>query len=190
MPKRIVYTRHDGGVAICAPSHTAMRYMTHGGRRWRFADPCFIDRQIAKQAEESGERAARRFVMAMMFGGCTDAEAYEIMRDRFCSYLGSGCELWDVADVPRDRWFRDAWVRSHNGGPIDVSLARARPIHFMQLRRAVDAENARRRESIDLADRLIELDWIMIKDSVMRAPDVETLRRVGSLHLFHGGTRQ
>ena len=30
MPKRIVYTRPDGGVAVCAPSHTALRYMTGG----------------------------------------------------------------------------------------------------------------------------------------------------------------
>ena len=38
--------------------------------------------------------------MAMQFGGCTDAEAYELMRDRFCAHLGSGIELWDVDDVP------------------------------------------------------------------------------------------
>ena len=66
------------------------------------------------------------FVMAMQFGGCTDAEAYEIMRDRFCAHLGSGIELWDTTDVPKDRWFREAWVRSHNGGPIDISLTKAR----------------------------------------------------------------
>ena len=40
--------------------------------------------------------------MAIQFGGCTDAEAYELMRDRFCTHLGTGIELWDTADVPHD----------------------------------------------------------------------------------------
>ena len=96
-----------------------------------------LDRQIAKQSEECGERKEHRFVMAMQFGGCTDAEAYELMRDRFCAHHGSGIELWDVGDVPQDRWFRDAWVRSHNGGPIDVSLRKARSIQFRRINDAI-----------------------------------------------------
>jgi hypothetical protein len=68
-----------------------------------WASPGFLDRQIAKQAEECGEHDAHRFVMAMQFGGCSDAEAYEIMRDCFCAHLGWGIELWDKADVPTDR---------------------------------------------------------------------------------------
>lgn len=118
MPKRIVYTRHDGGVSVCAPSLTALAYMTGGGGRWDGFPRGFLERQIAKQAEECGEWAAVRFVRAMQFGGCSTPEAYGIMRDRFCSHLGTGCELWDVQDVPTDRRYRNAWRRSHNGGPI------------------------------------------------------------------------
>jgi hypothetical protein len=118
MPKRIVYTRPDGGVSVCAPSLTAMAYMTGGGGRWDGFPRGFIERQIAKQAEEAGEWAAARFVRAMQFGGLTTAEAYGVMRDRFCGHLGTGCELWDVEDVPSDRTYRDAWRRSRNGGPI------------------------------------------------------------------------
>ncbi len=72
----------------------------------------FLDSQIAKQSEECGERNAHRFVMTMQFGGCTDAEAYNLMRDRLCAHEGTGCELCDVAHIPTDRWFRDAWIRS------------------------------------------------------------------------------
>src|SRR5262245_6823763 len=124
MPKRIVYTRPGGGVSICAPSHTALRFMTGGGGRWDDVlrwDRDFLDRQIAEQAKYGvGEWAAARFVRAMQFGGLTSAEAYAVMRDRFCAHLGTGCELWDTADVPRDRTYRDAWRRSHNGGPIII----------------------------------------------------------------------
>lgn len=135
MPRQkfIVYTRHDMGVSICAPSLLALRYMTHGGGRWDGHDPGFLDRQIAEQSKHGvGERAARGFVMAMQFGECTDAEAYGIVRDRFCVHLGTGCELWDKNDIP-DRWFRDAWRRSPNGGPIRIDMKIARKIQMMRV---------------------------------------------------------
>jgi hypothetical protein len=131
-----------------------------------------------KQSEECGERNAHSFVIAMQFGGCTDAEAYELMRDRFCAHHGSGIELWDVGDVPRDRWFRDAWVRGHNGGPIDISLSKARGIQFRRITDAVDQENARRRADINLFDRPIQPDWSAMRDAIHRADDIGDLRRV------------
>ncbi len=128
--KRIIYTRHDGGVSICAPSLTALRYMTAGGGRWDDVlrwDREFLDRQIVEQTKYGvGEWAASRFVRAMQYGGLTTAEAYAVIRDRFCAHLGTGCELWDVADVPTDRTHRDAWCRSHNGGPILIDERKAR----------------------------------------------------------------
>jgi hypothetical protein len=181
MPKRIVYTRPDGGVSVCAPSLTALRFMTGGGGRWNGFPRGFLDRQIAKQAEECGERNAHRFVMAMQFGGCTDAEAYEVMRDRFCAHMGSGVELWDVGDLPSDRWFRNAWVRSHNGGPINVSLAKARGIQFRRIRSAIDVENRRRLDEIDHFDRQIVPDWQAIRDAIHRADNEAELRRVWPL---------
>ena len=124
MPRRrIVYTRPDGGVSVCSPSLTALRHITGGGGRWdeeiQNLPRGFLDRQIAEQAKCGvGEWAAARFVRAMQFGGFSTPEAYGIVRDRFCAHLGTGCELWDVEDVPIDRRYRDAWRRSHNGGGI------------------------------------------------------------------------
>lgn len=142
MPKCIVYTRLDGCVSVCTPSATAMRFMTHGGGRWDGFEPGFVDRQIVAQAENGvGERAARRFVMAMQTGGSTDAEAFEIMRDRFCAHLGTGCELWSTSELP-DRWFRNAWRRSHNGGPIGIAMKMARRIQLMRIRAAAERSTA------------------------------------------------
>jgi hypothetical protein len=142
MPKRIVYTRPDNGVSICAPSLTALGYMTGGGGRWDGFPRGFLERQVAEQAKHGvGEDNAARFVRAMQFGGCSTPEAYGIMRDRFCAHLGTGCELWDVEDVPTDRTYRDAWRRSHNGGPI---LIDQRKVMALDERRAWAAYKAGR----------------------------------------------
>jgi hypothetical protein len=143
----IVYTRPDSGVSICSPSLTALRFMTGGGGRWDDIirwDREFLDRQIAKQAEHGvGEWAARRFVMAMQFGGCSTPEAYGIMRDRYCVHLGTGHELWDTADVPQDRTYRDAWRRSHNGGPILLDERKVRALQEARMWRAYEARQGR-----------------------------------------------
>ena len=175
--RRIVYTRHDGGVSVCAPSHTALRFMQMGGGRWgAHIMRDFLDRQIVKQAEHGvGERAARCFIMAMQFGGCSAAEAYAIMRDRFCAHLGTGCELWDVAEVPTDRWFRDAWRRSHNGGPILTDMKKARRIQLDKIKTAVGAHNAPR---LRLGRRPYVPLWGELGDGIRHAQDAEELRRV------------
>jgi hypothetical protein len=147
MPKRIVYTRPDSGVSVCSPSLTALHYMTGGGGRWDDIirwDREFLARQIAEQAKHGvGEWAAARFVRAMQFGGCSTPEAYGIMRDRFCAHLGSGHELWDTADVPRDRTYRDAWRRSHNGGPILLDDRKVRELQEARMWRAYEARQRR-----------------------------------------------
>jgi hypothetical protein len=125
----IVYTGPNRGVALCYASPTALAYMTGGGGRWDGFPRGFLDRQIEAQAKHGvGEWAAARFVRAMQFGGLTTAEAYGVMRDRFCAHLGTGCELWDVKDLPTDRTYRDAWRRSHNGGPIWIDERKAQAI--------------------------------------------------------------
>jgi len=119
--RHIVYTRPGGLVSICTPSATAFAYMTKGGGRWDGLPRGFLQVQIERQiAAGHHADAARRFVRAMQFGGLTDAEAYAVFRDRDCAHRGTGCELWDVEDIPIDRTYRDAWRRSHNGGPIYI----------------------------------------------------------------------
>lgn len=108
--------------------------MCNGGGMWTDSDAGFLDRQIAAHAEAGpGESVARQFVMAMQFGGCTTAEAMAIMRDMFCAPIGSAFEIWNPFDLPRDRWFRDAWRRSHNGGPIYIDMKTARKIHMSRI---------------------------------------------------------
>ena len=136
--KRIICTRPDGGVSIICPAPEIMRVMTLGGG---FLSPGKRDIQIAsKVAQGRPEWAAVRLVDALIGGGLTDAEAYEVIRDHDADSTWTGKELWDLDDIPSDRFFRDAWRRSHNGGPIYIHMPIARK---MQIRRIMQADAAR-----------------------------------------------
>ena len=179
MRKRIVYTRHaDGGVSICCPSDWAVTMMGCGGL-WQDQPRGMADRQIASMVERGiREDVAARYANAVMFGGCTTAEALEIIRDRDCAPHGTGIELWDLSEVPRDRWFRDAWRRSHNGGPISIDLRLAKPIQFARIKTALAAENRRRAEDMDSFDALIEVDFLKLRESIRAVRDEIELRHI------------
>lgn len=177
MNKRIVYNSHEGGVSICCPSDHAIAWMTCGGfDLWQSKPRGFAETQIERQiARGVNPDAARRYARAAMFGGCTTAEALEIIRDRDCAHLGTAIELWDVADIPRDRWFRDAWRRSHNGGPISVNLNLAKPIQFKRAKLAVERENKRRADEFAKLPA-VEVDWDAFRSKVSNARDEHELR--------------
>jgi hypothetical protein len=80
-----------------------------------------------------------------------------------------------MEDVPRDRWFRDAWYRSHNGGPISVSLKLAKPIQIRKISFAIKEENERRQAEL-LAP--IEIDTDKLRHRVMSARDEQELRSI------------
>src|SRR4030067_698152 len=115
MTQAIVYTCQGGNVSICYPAPMCLRALT-GGSCWGNFTRGFIDTQIERQiARGLPPSVAVRFARAMVSGGCTDAEALAIIRDRDCSQ-GIAHELVNPYGYLPDRWFRDAWRRSHNGG--------------------------------------------------------------------------
>lgn len=185
MNKRIVYTRFDGGVSICCPADDAIAWMGCGGY-WNDYPRGFMDVQIERQIKDGRDPdAARRFAHAMQFGGCTTAEALEIIRDRDCAHLGTAIELWD--DVPTDRWFRNAWYRSHNGGPICVSLKLAKPLQFKHILAAVDTETQRRKTDIDLFDVPVDVDLLAAREKIRQARDEHELRAIWPVGLRSQG---
>lgn len=131
--ERILYTHFNSHVMIYRPSANCMRWMGLGGR-WGDRERGYVDTQIERQiADGIDEWTAVRFARAMSLGSITDSEALAILRDRDCSRFGTACELLDVSEVPTDRWFRDAWRRSHNGGPIYTAMPIARKIQLKKL---------------------------------------------------------
>ena len=175
--KRIVYTCHDGSVSVCIPTDWAIKALASGGF-WGARPRGWYDRQVESQVARGVlPDAASRYVRAMITGGCTTAEALAIIRDRDCAHLGTQIELQDASDLPADRWFRNAWSRSANGGPIGVNLELARPIQWQKARDAVAAANKQRAESF-VAQGPIEPDWGTIRQAITNARDEKELRAI------------
>ena len=154
-----------------------MRTMQAGGL-WNDRPRGFIDVQIDRQiAAGHDPDAAARFALAMAFGGVTEHEAFEIIRDRDCAHKGTAHEKISPHNLP-SRWFRDAWRRSHNGGPVMIDLEAARQIQFARLRQAVAMENEKRSEDLYKYNDPIEPDWGSLADRIRAADDETVIRRV------------
>jgi hypothetical protein len=185
--QRIVYTRHsDGGVSVCAPTDWAIKWLGCGGF-WGAKQHGWYDRQIESQiARGVMPDAARRYVKAMISGGCTTAEALGIIRDRDCGHLGHSIELQDVSDLPGDRWFRDAWKRSANGGPISIDLAKARPIQWRHIKSAQTKIAEQRALDLECFEPRVEFDEAHVRTLIKKATCVDQLRSIWPKELAHG----
>jgi hypothetical protein len=125
---RIVATKPDGGVSVTLPTHEALYYMTGPGGYWSDRRPGFLRElvriktcPILQQGHPCTERAARKFVNAMQWGGKSCEEAWDILAEHdVARFGGTAIEVMHVSELPRDRKFRDFWRRSKNGGPIYV----------------------------------------------------------------------
>lgn len=183
MTKKVfTLTRPGGFVSIVHPSSYTMLWMGCGGY-WPGATRGWLEEQIDRQIKAGHVAdAAVRWVKALMFGGLVTHEALTLMRDRNCAHRGTGIELWNWDDVPTDRWFRDAWRRSANGGPIWVDLDAAR---FVQMDKCVAAVNRHNKEQESSSRRwghngpqIIGVDYDWIKRNCEAAGSTRQLKAV------------
>lgn len=180
--KALVYTRHaDKGVSICHPVTDLFAYMTRGGGYWNDRPRGFLDELIRRKTcpilqkgTPASQEAAVKFVRAMQFGGLTTAEAWDVFRLHDCERYGFNVDMIDTGELP-DRWFRDAWGRSANGGPVTVDMAKARAIQWERIADAVSRENKRREMDLfGLAP--IRLRKLTYQTAIKNARDDEELR--------------
>lgn len=136
-----------------------------------------IDEEISHQVRcgNYDEDTAARFVRAMMCGGLVEYEAYAVIRDRDCKG-GVAHDVCDDGDIPASRWFRDAWRRSSNGGPIRIDEGEAKRIQWRKIVRAHDAETKRRHE--DLHARELVVDLGLYRSRIKSASTLEDVFRV------------
>jgi hypothetical protein len=173
--KHIVFTRHDGGVSVTTPNPNIILHMMFG-TGWSEFPHYDEDEQIERQiAGGIRETHAVAYARAIMRGGLSEREALAIMCDRDCARFGTLHELQDTEDLPSDRWFRDAWARSHNGGPIGVAMPKARVV---QLDKIKDALAIRNRKRIELGRDPFKLSWWSLGSAIRHARDAEELRQV------------
>lgn len=182
--RAILYTRPDRGVSICYPTPTVIRDLCAGGHWGRWLPRGFLSTQIERNiAEGRDPDASRRFVMGLAFGGLSEAEAYRVIRDRDCGHVGTAHELLDRDDLPTDRWFRDAWRRSHNGGPIRIDLETARQVQWRHIEDAVSRHQTRLARDFRTAGQRVEIDRPALIAALERARDEDDVRRVWPHHL-------
>lgn len=161
--KHILWTRPSGLVSVTVPSANYLRHMQAGGR-WRGERRGFVEEQIERNiADGVSPDVAQRFCRALAFGGCSEADALALIRDRDCRH-GSAHELIDPDELP-DRWFRDAWRRSHNGGPIWLDVEACKPIQWQRVRSIAEAEAQK------LTPRSIDLERLRHAIIVAESPD-------------------
>ena len=181
--KRIIYTRRDGGVCIITPASQCFKALTHGGGL--IVDRGMFERQVeALIAEGKPSTIAKRWVQALAFGGLTNAEAYGLIRDKDMGKDGVAPELLDVSDIPQDRWFRDAWRRSHNGGPVYIDMDTARRIQAERIYSAFEAwkKERKKEESISrLSGGLFDsnqIDTTMVGDLISKCEHPDHLKTI------------
>lgn len=175
MTRHIVYTRHDGGVSITTPTEQAMLAMQLGGL-WDDLPRGVIDRQIAAQIESGiSPDHARRFAYAIAFGGCSRAEAFDIIKDRDCARHGHGFTIVGTDEIPYDRWFRNAWRQNNNSGGIYIDLEAARLVHWERLVIAASETNLRRSRALRPAP---QINIEVLRTAVENAADAQELRRI------------
>lgn len=135
-----------------------------------------MDEEIARQVQVGGfqEDVAARFVRAMCMGGLVEYEAFQVIRDRDCSD-GVAHDVVHIMDLP-SRWFRSAWRRSHNGGPISIDIREARRVQWRRIMQAIEGENKRRLHDI-YADP-IAVDTEPLRTRIMRCEDLDHMAMI------------
>lgn len=121
--ERIISNLSDGGVAITCPSEWGIQALMYGGA-WRDFPRDFwkvqIDRMVARQVKED---AAHMYALTMMTGGVSRSKAVDIIAARDVGHWGKAIDIIDISQIPTSRRYRNAWRRSHNGGPIWIDEA-------------------------------------------------------------------
>jgi hypothetical protein len=176
---KFVYTRfEDGGIDICRPVPEVISIMGNGGWWNLHHNPRgFIDTQIERQiADGRNPDAARRFALAVHFGGKTTAEALSIVRDRDCLHRGYDIAPIEWEELPSTRWFRNAWVRNSNGA-VGVDLEKAKPIHWKHLKQQLLEENGKRGQDLYGLDE-IKIPVDAFKSYIKHASSIDELERI------------
>jgi hypothetical protein len=185
---RIICTAHDGNPVVVQPSQLAISYMTGGGGwydPWIKQNPRgFLDEMVRRKTchllqkgrPVPSQDEAWKLVNGLQFGGYSTSEAWDAIRGHDAARYGTQFEVVHVKDLP-DRWFRDAWRRSHNGGPVTVDLEKARQTQWSRIRITAKIERSRREELLEPMPPVL-VDWGAIRSAIKHARDEEELRRI------------
>lgn len=87
-------------------------------------------------------RLARRWVEALDKGGLSEREAVALIVEKDAPAWSTAHEVVHNDEIPKDRRYRNAWRRSHNGGPIWIDEQKAIEIDEARMWRDYDGAKA------------------------------------------------
>lgn len=183
----ILYTRNsDDGVSVCYPYPLIFKYAMNGGGYWNDRPPGFLEELVRRKTSPELQRnrhiteyAARKFVEAMQFGGCSLSEAWEVVRLHDCTRGGDARDhqIINSDDLP-NRVYRDAWTRwKSNSGLPYIDMEKARQIQWSRIIFAVNEENKRREKDL-YGKRPMKLNKLTWQRAIANARDADELSRV------------
>lgn len=79
---------------------------------------------------------APRRIDDLLAGGATEAEALAVIQAKSVPSDAVDVEIVELATIPTDRWFRNAWTRPIGGGSIEVDMPKAREIQAQKIQAA------------------------------------------------------
>lgn len=106
-------------------------------REWEIQK--FVQDKTWRSDRHDREVLAARWIDALIQGGMNEHAAISLIAEKDMPVNATAAEIVDVSEIPSDRFYRDAWRRSHNGGPVWVDPNIARQIEDLQISKMWDA---------------------------------------------------
>jgi hypothetical protein len=185
-PKCILYTLPGGTVSLCYPADECIAELTRGGRPMLRGRRHWEIEKFVRGGVSEG--IAARWIDSVISGGKTTAEAFELIRLKDVPREAMAVEVVEIQEVPTDRWFRDAWRRSSNGGPIYIDIDKAIEIQARKIAAARNdiIERCNSNEPIDIMlgngrligfrDRVVGIDLADLGCRLRSARSLEEVR--------------
>lgn len=95
----------------------------------------------ADMAPMARRRLAEHWIEKLHLGGLDEADAVALIAAKDAPSHATAIEIVDKSEVPPDRTHRNAWRRSHNGGPIVIDHEAAQAIDETRLWSQYESQN-------------------------------------------------
>lgn len=140
--------------------------------------PGFVEKQIRIQTKAGiAEDVARRFAEGVAYGGVTGYEAWNLLKDRFCSHLGHNFVKMSFNDLPEDRVFRNAWRQNSNGN-ITIDIPSAKQIQKNRIENALNQYKNRRSQTLFDRPKILRINTLELESNLRKAETIDQIQAV------------
>ena len=135
---RISFKRNDGGASVASPtkgtkgSFSAFEMLTGSGGYYSDLAELVIDRLVNIDGKK--EEDIRPFYEGIIVGGFSEEEAMNLLAKHAWQSNFISHRILPVANIPGDRFFREAWHDNDPTETVDIDITKANEIKKDQFR--------------------------------------------------------